>query len=326
MFLKYMCKKIPMKPTPRPRRNPIRIFTFILTLAAILTAGGLLLGLYWTSASQNKAIESMAHANQTTVFQTAVSQAVATQAGDGSPSIMVDTTGALMALVPAGQFHMGSLYGEEDELPVRTIMLDDYYIDVFEVTNNLYQECVKAGVCHPPIRSSSQRRAQYYGNLEYEDYPVVYVRYEDAEAFCEWRKARLPTEAEWEKAARGGLEGMDYPWGDQSPVCTPGAPNGANSDKCSPAETWPVGSFAPNGYGLYDMSGNVWEWVADWYDNTYNPDAPSNNPTGPTTGVARILRGGSWNNIGLYLRVSTRLRNLPVDGNYNIGFRCARSP
>ncbi len=294
----------------------------ILTLAAIAAAAGFALGWYQRSTSQKKAIEAMAHANQTAVAV----RADASQAGASLPAILLDSIGVPMGYVPGGPFQMGSLNGEQDELPVRTILLDDYFIDTFEVTNGLYQRCVEAGVCHPPLKSRSQTRKNYYGNPEYEDYPVIFVQYEEAMTFCEWRQARLPTEAEWEKAARGGLEDMDYPWGNQSPACVPGAPNGANFDRCIPQETWPVGSFAPNGYGLYDMAGNVWEWVADWYDNGYNPESPTTNPTGPQVGGKRVLRGGGWTIIDWYLRVSARLENFPVDAKNNTGFRCAKSP
>jgi len=130
-----------------------------------------------------------------------------------------DHHGVQMAWIPAGTFMMGSKYGD-DELPIHEVFLDRYAIDVYEVTNERYKECVTAGACNKPGGS-------YYGNAQYDDHPVVYVSWNDAEAYCEWRGARLPSEAEWEKAARGGLEGKLYPWGDEEPTCQKGAKNGA---------------------------------------------------------------------------------------------------
>jgi formylglycine-generating enzyme required for sulfatase activity len=155
------------------------------------------------------------------------------------------------------------------------------------------------------------------------NHPVVYVTWADASAFCDWVDARLSTEAEWEKAARGGLEGKSYPWGDKAPICTPGAENGAQYWPCD-GETVPVRTFSPNNYGLYDMAGNVWEWVADWYDRDYYKSAPANNPTGPESGTSRVLRGGSGAPYADYLRVAHRSHGAPSDTDFNIGFRCAR--
>jgi serine/threonine-protein kinase len=293
----------------------------VLALAVVLAAAGFAFSLYLRSANQRRAVESAAQANRAAVFRE-----VAAQAGQDIPALGVDGAGVAMGRVPAGTLVMGSLDGEVDEAPVHSVTVDAFYIDVFEVTNRLYRECVEARACPQPFSNRSQRRDPYYGSPEYEQYPVVFVSYQGAAAFCAWRGARLPSEAEWEKAARGGLEGEAYPWGNEDPVCTPGAQDGANHDRCTPAETWPVGSFAPNGYGLYDLAGNVWEWTADWYDNNYDPEAQSLNPTGPGTGLARVLRGGAWNLTGWHLRVTNRLKNYPVDSNYNIGFRCARTP
>jgi formylglycine-generating enzyme required for sulfatase activity len=268
------------------------------------------------------------------------------------PSRITDDHGVPVVLVPAGAFEMGGdadialaecqklfIGGDcqrdwfTDEERIHTVTLEDYYIDQYEVTNARYKACVDAGVCDPPGEVSSYTRSSYYGNSQYDDYPVIYVSWDDAKAYCEWRGARLPTEAEWEKAARGGLEGKLYPWGDgfdgsRANFCDRNCTyNWANKDyNDGYADTAPVGSYAPNGYGLYDMAGNVWEWVADWYDGGYYGVSPSNNPTGPSTGEYRVLRGGSWHYIGVSLRVATRLRYDPSNRFNGIGFRCALSP
>ena len=241
-----------------------------------------------------------------------------------------DEKGVKMALIPAGEFLMGSENGESNEKPVHTVYLDDFYLDIYEVTNALYTRCVQAGACSAPGVFRSNSRNTYYGNPTYEEYPVVNVNWNQASEFCEWRGARLPTEAEWEKAARGGLEGKDYPWGNEAPVCRKGAENGAKFDDdqdCNATDTEAVGSYAPNGYGLYDMAGNVREWVMDWYNKSYYNSLVDRNPTGPQNGVARVVRGGSWNLNPSYFRAASRFWSNSHAPHYGYGgFRCYRSP
>jgi formylglycine-generating enzyme required for sulfatase activity len=153
------------------------------------------------------------------------------------------------------------------------------------------------------------------------DHPVVNVTWSQASAYCQWAKGRLPTEAEWECAARGGEQGHIYPWGDRY---EPGQAN--DSDGFRQAGTKRVGSYAPNTYGLYDMVGNVWEWVSDWFDDGYYAHAPLVNPQGPLSGQARVMRGGSWRPFPRVLRTSNRGRSQPDRTNYYVGFRCARDP
>ncbi len=244
------------------------------------------------------------------------------------PTQIVDQD-VTMALIPAGPFEMGSEEGNSDESPVHTVYLDAFYMDIFEVTNALYTACVEAGMCNPPAATSSATRSSYFGNPEYDDYPVIRVSWHNAKAYCEWRQARLPTEAEWEKAARGGLEGVEYPWGDNAPVCELDADNGANFEGCALGDTMEIGSFSPNGYGLYDMAGNAWEWVADWYDADYYSTLPEDvrNPLGPDAGGYRVLRGGSWSSDRNDL-VRAAYRNWAPASIwlFGFGFRCARSP
>jgi serine/threonine-protein kinase len=228
--------------------------------------------------------------------------------------------GMLMVYVPAGPFEMGSNNGDSDEKPVHTVSLDAFWMDQTEVTNAMYALCAQAGVCDPPGNTT------YYRDGAYGNHPVVSVNWQQASDYCAWAGSRLPTEAEWEKAARGGLEGKKHPWGDEAPTCQAGARNGAQYSGCS-GRTVSVGTFQPNGYGLYDMAGNVWEWVADWYSANYYSNSPSSNPTGPESGSTKVLRGGSWDgSAGEGFRSASRNWCAPGVTYGYLGFRCLRSP
>lgn len=223
-----------------------------------------------------------------------------------------------MRLVPAGAFSMGSDSGSADEKPIHSVTLDAYYIDKYEVTNAAYKRCVDAGVCNPPKQSSSYTRDAYYSTPEFDEYPVIYVDWNMANAYCEWRGDRLPTEAEWEKAARG-LDGRTYPWGENIDC------DKANYGSCV-GDTTEVGSYLDgvSPYGLHDMAGNVWEWVADWYDSDYYSNSPSSNPLGPSSGQYRVLRGGSWVSVDNLVCSADRSGGAPDDVYNVVGFRCAR--
>ncbi len=231
--------------------------------------------------------------------------------------LLMGKDGTLMMLVPEGEYLMGSSDGESNEKPVHAVYLDAFYIDKYEVTNALYKKFMDA---------TGHKAPKYWSNSRYNapDQPVVAVSWHDAKAYANWAEERLPTEAEWEKSARGGLEGESYPWGDGI------SHNDANYIGIGRQEgRWdqaaPVGSFDPNGYGLYDMAGNVWEWCADWYDGSYYAKSPKENPNGPSSGMYRIFRGGSWHGNPYNLRVAFRNYDASTFMYYGLGFRCAKS-
>jgi serine/threonine protein kinase len=225
--------------------------------------------------------------------------------------------GMPMVYVPEGDFTMGS-NKSLNEQPIHTVYLDAFWIDQTEVTNAMYALCVSVGVCQPPSDNSSSTRSTYYGNSQYADYPVVYVNWNDADTYCQWAGARLPTEAEWEKAARG-TDGRTYPWGEEFDC------QKANHYRCVRNDTSQVGSYesGKSPYGAYDMAGNVWEWVADWYSDAYYSSSPTNNPTGPISGEYRVLRGGSWRDLYNELRSAYRYKYDPTFSYLSFGFRCA---
>jgi len=246
-----------------------------------------------------------------TVAPTLTSTKTLTPAPTGLPSTITDPKGVEMVLVPDGKFTMGSDTGDTDEKPPHDVFLDAYYIDKYEVTNALYKVCVEAEICSQPANTN------HYNNSQYAQHPVVYVDWNMTKEYCEWRDARLPTEAEWEKAARG-TDGRTYPWGE-------GIDDTFANYSRNIGDTTPVGNY-PKGvspYGAYDMAGNVWEWVADWYV-AYPGNTDSTDFYGTTL---RVLRGGSWYNLNSYVRSAYRNDYYPAYTNIGfIGFRCARSP
>jgi iron(II)-dependent oxidoreductase len=260
-----------------------------------------------------------------------------------------------MALIPAGEFWMGRVHmfrpDEQgyflrlriDDVPAHLIHIDSFYIDKQEVTHDAYARFVQAASHRAPFHWKDGRIPEGHGA-----YPVYNVNWDDADAYCRWAGKRLPTEAEWEKAARGGLDKKRYPWGDE---LRPGAKSGegANAGAEPPANAGAaakvaqygvpngptgVGSFKPNDYGLYDVIGNVAEWVSDWYDRTYYVMSPDSNPKGPASGMYRVIRGSSWvdpieTGDAVEPRVyGVHFRNFlsPFHRTNTVGFRCAMTP
>jgi formylglycine-generating enzyme required for sulfatase activity len=249
-----------------------------------------------------------------------------------------------LARIQAGEFVMGATDAEDDERPVHRVYVSEFFIGRYPVTQDEYARFVQAtGYPAPSVRGlplvAAVGRDMTFLDLAAPyvwdgggppankgAHPVVLVRYDDALAYCQWlsdaldRVVRLPTEAEWEKAARGGSEGLRYPWG-----------NDIDPSRCNllpdpsvkrQRGTRPTGTYPPNGFGLYDMAGNVWEWVSDWYSPEYYAGIDRRDPCGPESGNMRIIRGGSWLNDDVsMLRCSYRHKVPPDTYTYSVGFR-----
>lgn len=258
------------------------------------------------------------------------------------PQTIVGKDGAEMVLIPAGEFQMGSNHtSDPNEQPVHTVYVDAFYMDVHEVTVGQYYQFTRATGHPAPSYSLSPFSPM-------DQHPMVYVSWHDAMAYAKWAGKRLPTEAEWEKAARGGYIGQKYPWGNGPPdgtQCNFADKSGANSgswenwDKSADdgyVYTAPVGSYPPNGYGLYDMAGNVWEWCFDAYDENIYTNSPRRNPIAGiivtnttnnsiTVNESRVLRGGSWTPHPQNVRSAHRWSYGAHSASFSVGFRCVQS-
>jgi len=260
--------------------------------------------------------------------------------------------GMEMVLIKKGTFDMGS-QGEEypdDERPRHEVKLDSYSIDKYEVTNGMFVKFLNA--VRPEEGAGNKRwqwivirndltttergdwfpseirfeSGKYVAVKGFENYPVLSVSWYAAEEYCKWAGKRLPTEAEWEKAARGGAEGMDFPWGNNMPTFDSGVVFGrAWKDNTLPAPVHDIGNYPPNGYGIFDMAGSAAEWCSDWYDPEYYRASPAEGPQGPGSGEYKVLRGGSWASPAVGVRVAAREFFLPVFNATSAGFRCAKN-
>ena len=229
-----------------------------------------------------------------------------------------------MVAIPAGEFTMGRTFETSDDKsgmrplvlrddrPAHGVRLDAYWMDATEVTHSAYGDFLSATGREAPYHWSGGEMPEGL-----EDHPVFNVGWDDATAFCVWKGKRLPTEAEWERAARGGLEGKNYPWGGEKPDRT-------RARYSTPEGAAPVGRHPPNGFGLFDMAGGVSEWCQDRFGRTYYSESPPANPQGPSEGQYRIFRGGAWsdgpNRITVFFRNWTR----PEQRTPNLGFRCVQ--
>jgi formylglycine-generating enzyme required for sulfatase activity len=209
-----------------------------------------------------------------------------------------------------GTFQMGSTSGGSDERPVHSVTLDAFEMSATEVTVAQYRVCVDAGVCRAP-------KDNYNFSSDYNDHPVTNVSWEDANTFATWAGGSLPTEAEWEYAALGG---QSYTYAGSNTVTDVGWINANSSGR----RTHEVAQLRANGYGLYDMTGNVFEWVSDWYDSDYYSSSPSSNPENTSNASYRVTRGGSWVSDASNARVAFRYWFTPSIRNYSMGFRLSR--
>jgi iron(II)-dependent oxidoreductase len=278
--------------------------TIILLSLAIVIAGGILF-YSWSIQGTDK-----------TVLQKDLSFSV------------IGKDGTFMVLIPEGEFFMGNPDEDDvhyDEKPCHKVYLDAFWIDCYEVTNRHYKMFVDETGHKAPYVDTDWASPYNWEIGSYPagraDYPVVLVSWEDATAYAAWAGKRLPTEAEWEKAARGGLAKKYYPWGNKIDKLHASYFTSITIKN----EMKPAGSLIQNPYGIYDIAGNVWEWCADWYGKPYYRMSPYENPQGPEEGRYRVFRGGSWTSNEEFLRCSERAKNVPVYRSHVLGFRCAQS-
>jgi formylglycine-generating enzyme len=232
------------------------------------------------------------------------------------PVTILGKDGAPMVLVPAGEFTMGSEQGDDDEQPVHRVLLDRFYLDTFEVTNGRFAKFVAAIQSEPPWGFADQETPVVQAER-----PVRWVNWLEATGYCLWAGKRLPTEAEWEKAARG-TDGRTYPWGNEPPTAAHAVFGLKEGDETvSPIGNRDAGSSP---YGIHDLAGNLYEWVTDWYDDAFYTQSVPSNPRGPVEGTAKVQRGGSYINSPYRLRSAFRTKSDPTEHDPHVGFRCAQ--
>ena len=242
-----------------------------------------------------------------------------------SAAVMAAGTPLDMVYISSGYAMMGAEYGdltaESNTKPYHLVYLDPFYIDIQEVSNADYAVCVAAGMCREPETFASKTRADYYTNSMYASFPVVNVTWQDAADYCAFVEKRLPTEAEWERAARGIADNRRYPWGS-------GSPKSYNMNiSLIPGDTERVNIYTEglSPYGAADMLGNVSEWVADWYQDNWYEQKEEKNPQGPAAGLEKTVRGSSFETGISEQHIAMRSGMNPQDSSYAVGFRCARS-
>lgn len=330
--------------TPQKRRQieTRTIYALVALLIFIVLAG---FGLTYftpddsplTEAEATATIQSAVVAAMTSLAPTPSPLPVPTEPPTPTPEPLITDTGARMIFIPGGTFNMGTDDGERDEKPAHLVRMDPFYIDETEVSNSQYELCVAAGACSPPSRANPTTHPAYYGDPAFADYPVVFINWFQANNFCKWRGARLPSEAEWEMAAAfNPIEALklSYPWGDafdgiKLNYCDQSCPSAERDTTYNDGhrDTAPVGSY-PDGrspLGVYDMSGNVMEWVNDWYHNRFYETSTDTNPMGPPEGEFKSIRGGSWLSSAEEVSVIARGSFDPLVIQANLGFRCAQA-
>jgi formylglycine-generating enzyme required for sulfatase activity len=249
------------------------------------------------------------------LYTAGITEARLIRRGDAPAQIRLSAKDGMVQIhIAAGEFVMGSNNGPGAvQYPAHKVYLDSYWIDQVEVTNSMFAPCQKSGNCTPPAQYNN-----YYGKSQYDDYPVVYITWFDAAAFCGWEGGRLPTEAEWEKAARG-VNQLRYPWGSAPPDKSLLNFNSEYKD-LRPAYDFLAGASP---YGLLNMAGNAREWVSDWFDPNYYLVSPYKNPQGPLTGESKSLRGGGDFDKANEVQTFYRDNHFPTSAGENRGFRCA---
>jgi len=323
-----------------PYGHSMKTFITTLVLIFILTACG---GVQTPAADSTST--PLPTSVPTSVIPTVTKEAIvptvtATEVSTGqlSNERISPISGMPQVYIPAGTFRMGGMDARSgpDEMPAHEVTLDAFWIDQLEVTNSMYLLCIQKGPCTPPQNFKSARRAEYFMKSEFNDYPVVYITWGQAKAFCEWEGGRLPTEAEWERAARGD-DWRTFPWGEDKADGLRANYNMIVGDT-SRAGTYPLGASP---FGVLDMAGNVAEWTNDYYSAVYYASQMNSlNPPGPETSVSlrRVVRGGSLGDAEINIRVPKRsavlgsnLEAVPGSSAYlgdfspRIGFRCVLS-